>query len=382
MTGIVSRFIASPSRKMARNPMQRRREQYFEISSSIAQLNDMQLRSLLDKSESSESSAGWGLNQIISVGQSQVFVKRVPVTDREYGNLFSTSNLYNLPTSYNYGFGSLGFGVWRELITHIKTTHWVLAGEIPNFPLMYHYRIVPAVGQQVDMDLAQWGNHPNVRRYVLDRAIANRELVLFLEYIPHVLETWLISNPNRLQQALGDLRRAIDFLRAKGIIHFDTHFRNVLTDGQQAYLADFGLVLDKSFALTKDEEAFFEKNRFYDYGEVLRNWGHLIRAPYTACSETEKRRILKKYGIKEGSKPHEIGAALLDNIEQIDADKDLALEAFYVSSIVKYRSIIALMQSFFVDMWGNERRDTEFPHAELEQLLKETGFLSDAFLEE
>jgi serine/threonine protein kinase len=210
---------------------------------------------------------------------------------------------------------------------------------------------------------------------VLDRAIANYELVLFLEYIPHVLETWLRENPNTIQKSLNDIRTTIDFLRTKGIIHFDAHFRNILTDGDRTYLTDFGLVLDRSFALTKDEESFFEQNTFYDYGEVLRNLGHLIRSPYYSCSDRNRRRIVEKYGIKEGSKPYEVGGILLDNIEHIHADGDMKLDEFYVASIVKYRSIIKLMQDFFTDMWGNNKKDTKLPHVELERLLKKTGFL-------
>lgn len=223
-----------------------------------------------------------------------------------------------------------------------------------------------------------WGNSANVGNYVLDRAIANYELVLFLEYIPHVLETWLRENPNKLQQPLDELRRTIDFLRTKGIIHFDAHFQNVLTDGEQIYLTDFGLVLDKSFALTKDEESFFEQNTFYDYGEVLRNFGQLIRASYDSCSENDKLRLVEKYGIKEGLQPYQLRSILLDNIEQIHADGVMKLDEFYVASIVKYRSIIALMQDFFSDMWENNKKDTKFNHAKLRLLLKETGFIPDA----
>ncbi|MEM8780990.1 MAG: hypothetical protein AAGF26_19460 [Cyanobacteria bacterium P01_G01_bin.49] len=363
---------------MVKNNLEFRSKKYFKLSSQIAQLDNAQLHCLFDNSESNESSTGWGMNHVIVLEQFKVFVKRIPVTNIEYDNLFSTRNFYNLPTSYNYGIGSTGFGVFRELVTHIKTTNWVLEGEIATFPLMYHYRIIPFSGQRADVNLEQWGNNANVRSYVLDRAIANHELVLFLEYIPHVLETWLLSNPNKLQKPLNDLRITIDFLRMKGIIHFDAHFRNSLTDGQQTYLTDFGLVLDKSFALTKNEESFFEQNLFYDYGEVLRNLGHLIRSPYNLCSEAQKSRIMKKYGIKEGLVPYEIGAILLDNIEQIQADGDIKLDEFYVASIIKYRSVIALMQNFFTEMWGNEKKDTKLCYEKLKLLLKKTGFISEA----
>ncbi|MEH2110503.1 hypothetical protein [Nostoc sp.] len=367
---------------MAKDHIELRSQRYFKLSSQIAQLDNAQLHSLFDNSELNESSTGWGMNHAIVLGESKVFVKRVPVTNIEFDNLFSTRNLYDLPTYCNYGFGSTGFGIFRELVTHIKTTNWVLSGAIASFPLMYHYRIIPFFGRRADVDRSRlksyveyWGNSANAGNYVLDRAKANYELVLFLEYIPYVLETWLRENPNKLQKSLDELRTTISFLRTKGIIHFDAHFRNILTDGRQTYLTDFGLVLDKSFTLTKDEESFFNQNTFYDYGEVLRNLGHLIQSSYDLCSENDKRRITEKYGIKEGLKHYELRSILLDNIEQINADGVMKLDEFYVASIVKYRSIIALMQDFFSDMWENNKKDTKLRHAELQMLLKETGFL-------
>jgi hypothetical protein len=383
-TYAVCRAVAGRG-KMTKNHIELRRKRYFKLSSQIAQLDNAQLHSLFNNSESNESSTGWGTNHTIVLGESKVFVKRVPVTNIEYDNLFSTRNLYNLPTYCNYNLGSTGFGVFRELLTHIKTTNWVLEGAIATFPLMYHYRIIPFSGRRSPVNLEQhksyveyWGNSENVGNYVLDRSHANYELVLFLEYIPYVLETWLRQNPNKLQKPLDDLRTTIDFLRTKGIIHFDAHFQNVLTDGEQIYLTDFGLVLDKSFTLTKDEESFFKQNTFYDYGEVLRNLGHLIEPSYNSCSENDKRRIMEKYAIKEGLQPYELRSILLDNIEQIHADGVMKLDEFYVVSIVKYRSIIALMQDFFSDMWGNNKKDTKLDHAKLRLLLKETEFVPDA----
>jgi phosphoenolpyruvate carboxylase len=52
---------------------------------------------------------------------------------------------------------------------------------------------------------------------------------------------------------------------------------------------------------------------------------------------------------KEGLQLYEMRAILLDNIEQIHADGDMKLDEFYVASIVKYRSIIVLMQDFFIE---------------------------------
>ena len=195
-----------------------------------------------------------------------------------------------------------------------------------------------------------------------------------LEYIPYVLETWLRENPDKLEKPLDDLRSTIAFLKEKEIIHFDAHFRNILTNGDRVYLTDFGLALDKSFMLTREEISSFEQNTFYDYGEILRNLGHLIEWSYNSCSKNDRSRIMKKYGIREGLKPFELRSILLDNIEQIQSDGIMKLDDFYVASIIKYRSIIALMQDFFSDMWSNNKKDTKIPYSKLQQLLEETGF--------
>lgn len=195
-----------------------RKKKYFKLSSHIAQFDNTQLCSLLRDSESDESSSGWGTNNIIVFGQYKVFVKSIPVTDIEYDKMFSTKNLYNLPTYCSYGFGSTGFGVFRELATYIKTTNWVLEGSIATFSIMYHYRIIPFTRHRSDIDrnrlkkyVKYWGNSENAGQYFWDRANTNYELVLFLEYIPYVLETWLRENPDKLEKPLDYLRSTIAF---------------------------------------------------------------------------------------------------------------------------------------------------------------------------
>ena len=134
---------------MAASSIQRRHERYSKISSQIAQMDNARLQSLLDTGETQR---GWGKTQILEIGGAKVFIKRVPMTALEYDNLFSTKNLYDLPLYYNYGVGSAGFGVFRELLTHVKTTNWVLEGAIGTFPLMYHFRNLPTTGARADVD--------------------------------------------------------------------------------------------------------------------------------------------------------------------------------------------------------------------------------------
>jgi len=111
-------------------------------------------------------------------------------------------------------------------------------------------------GPDVDMErhrgyVEYWNSNENIGRYLLDRANANYELVLFLEHMPYAMEAWVLANRHKISQVLEDLRRAITFLRKNGMVHFDANFENVVSDGKQAYLTDFGLVLDKRFTLTQ-----------------------------------------------------------------------------------------------------------------------------------
>ncbi|MCC5670468.1 hypothetical protein LC653_43505 [Nostoc sp. CHAB 5784] len=46
---------------MAQKHIEIRSQRYFKLSSQIAQLDNAQLRSLFENSESNESSTGWGI---------------------------------------------------------------------------------------------------------------------------------------------------------------------------------------------------------------------------------------------------------------------------------------------------------------------------------
>jgi hypothetical protein len=364
---------------MTKNSFADRKKRYFQLSALIARLDNDQLLTLFNDTEPK---MGWGINHTIQMGEFAVFVKRVPITDLEYHNLLATKNLYDLPTYYSYGIGSAGFGVFRELMAHLKTTHWVLAGAIDTFPLMYHYRVMPFSGWRVDVDTAQhqkyveyWGNNANIGNYVLGRTKANYELVLFLEYVPYVLATWLQEHSGQCGQPLADLFKTIDFLIKQGVVHFDAHFNNVLTDGNRAYLTDFGLVLDRSFSLTKAEEDFFAQHIFYDYGVILSSLGAVASSLYGLCPEPDRLKINAKYSIPTDLQPPEIRSMLLNNIEQIHADKIIQLDHAYVSAIVKYRGAIALMQDFFTQMRSNQQKNTRFPDTELQVLLQAAGII-------
>ncbi len=331
-----------------------RQARYFKLSSEIAHLDNAQLLSLF---ETTEAQRGWGRNHTFDIGQSKVFVKLLPLTDLEFENLFSTKNLYELPTYYNYGVGSAGFGVFRELLAHIKTTNWVLEGAIANFPILYHHRIIPFSGERLEVDMERhqgyvdyWNSNENIGRYILARANANYELALFLEHMPHTVQPWLLENLNKTSQVLEDLRKAVTFLRKNGIVHFDANFSNVLSDGTQAYLTDFGLVLDQRFTLTQDEALLLKQSTYYDYGNILGNIGIFLYDLWNALPDNDKRTLMETYGIAEETHPVRQISIVLKNIEEIFAEGILKPDSNYVAVMMKYRGIITLFFDFLMSM--------------------------------
>ena len=175
--------------------LETRIDTYCKLNTQLSYFNNEQLSSFF---EGERDKRRWTENHAIKLGKSKVFVKRIPLTELEYTHTFSTKNLYNLPTYYNYGVDSAGLGTFRELLMHIQTTNWVLQGVIENFPLMYHYRILRRSEKKANLDLEWydryvkcWNSDENIGRYVVERANAKYEVALFLEYIPYTFSKWL-----------------------------------------------------------------------------------------------------------------------------------------------------------------------------------------------
>ncbi|MBK7897159.1 MAG: hypothetical protein WAS33_28595 [Candidatus Promineifilaceae bacterium] len=363
---------------MDQNSLDQRQKRYYLLSSALAQLDNAHLQG---PTTTSEGQAGWGTTQSLKVAGLPIFVKRIPVTELEYAQMFSTQNVYDLPAFYQYGLGSVGFGVFRELVAHIKSTNWVLAGEIENFPLLYHYRIVPFTGESPAVDMAYhqryvtyWGDNANVGRYLLDRAKAPYELILYLEHIPHVVATWVRTHPSLVPTVMADTQAALTFLSAHGIIHFDSHFFNLLTDGQRVYLTDFGLALDQQFNLSPAEMQFYKQHTAYDYGNLLWGLGTHIYGLYLELPEAGQQCLRDIFDIADGLTLEELLPLLLAHIGEIAKHKLISLEENYVASVIQYLPVITFMHDFYVAMRRNDQKDTPFNQTRLQQLLEETGF--------
>ncbi|MFK0256250.1 protein kinase family protein [Streptomyces sp. NPDC090445] len=282
------------------SPYAARLAAYGTVATSLSLLSDRRLGDIVASAPPVGSGIG-GRSAELDVDGTRVFVKRVPLTDVETRpeNVRSTANLFGLPMFYQYGVGSAGFGAWRELAVHTMTTNWVLGREYEGFPLMYHWRVLPDSPPEgfvdgfggIDGAVAHWDGSPAVRERLEAVGRSSHSLVLFLEHVPQTLGTWLFEHrfehgfehredpapageDSPYAWAEDALARGAAFMSSRGLVHFDAHFRNLLTDGRLIYFADFGLALSSGFELSAAEERFLSDHLAYDRHYTA---SHLLR---------------------------------------------------------------------------------------------------------
>lgn len=342
-------------------PRSARMSAYATASSHLALLSDLAVERMVNQAPQVRPGMG-GTSATLEVEGVRVFVKQVPVTGRELfpGNVRSTANLFGLPGFYQYGLGSAGFGAWRELAAHIITTSWVLSDEHRAFALLYHWRLLPgpvategafAEFGGLDGAVAHWEGSAAVR----DRLQALREsssrLVLFLEHVPQTLAAWLadqdVSVFARVDAQLAD---ATAFMREHGLVHFDAHFFNILTDGGGLYFSDFGLALSDRFDLSDQEVAFLREHCCYDRDYTA---AHLVNH-YVAervRDERNRRRFVRAWAA--GDRPGDVPASA-------------------AAILTRYARTAVIINDFHHSLMERSKQ-TPYPRAELEQIRADTG---------
>jgi len=307
-------------------PLSNRIKIYGHISTELACYSDVRLSRLLQDARPLHTGIG-GSSALLTIDDTPIFVKRIPLTDleRQPQHIMSTANLFQLPLYHQYGvgspgIGSPGFGAWRELVAHVMTTNWVLSGGCPNFPLMYHFRVLPASKlepmnakdlEALDAAVQYWDDTPAIRKRFEAVHDASAQIVLFLEYVPENLHQWLSTQlktgGTKAEEAISftekNLKTTNHFLSARGFCHFDAHFLNILTDGKLVYFSDFGLALSSKFDLTKAEIEFLNIHRTYDRCVTIANLVHCVFT--TLCGKDQWEVRLREYinGVPENPGP-------------------------------------------------------------------------------
>jgi len=293
------------------------------VSTEIALLSDQRLLELLETAQSLGPSIG-GVSSLLNIANTAVFVKKIRLTDleRRPENWMSTANGFNLPTYYQYGIGSQGFGVWRELATHMMTTNWVINNECPNFPIMYSWRLLPTPKKEptaeeineLERDVLYWDNSPAVRTRLQESLNASASIVLFMEYFPHNVSQWLAKELLKGDAAIEaactmvdtQLNATVSFMKAHDLLHFDAHLWNILTDGERLYFSDFGLALSPQFELSTPELAFYKEHIDYDQHYIADHYAKWLLSEL--FGEERWKAVLHEYakGHIQKTLPHAI----------------------------------------------------------------------------
>jgi hypothetical protein len=335
---------------------------YTAVANALAVISDRGLGDLVDAAPSIGSGIG-GTRVGLDVEGVPVFAKRIPLTDleRRPDHVMSTANLFDLPTFMQYGVGSPGFGVWRELAAHVMTTNWVLGGRCESFPLMYHWRVLErrsprppssAEHAEITRTIEFWGGSPPVRERFEQIARACADVVVFLEYVPDNLYTWLAK------QLTGDagtadaacamlerrLRADVAFMNANGLLHFDAHFGNILTEGRRLYFADFGLATSSRFELTGAESTFLDRHRSHDACHTMTELVNRIVTGLTGTPAPDRAGLLER---------------CVDGREPLDLPPAAA-------AIVRRYAPVALVVNRFYGRLRRESRAVEYPAEEIE----------------
>ncbi|MGW7417212.1 protein kinase family protein [Streptomyces sp. NPDC054863] len=342
---------------------------YSTVSTSLALYSDRELGELLDTAAPLGSGIG-GRSALLEIDGTPVFVKRVPLTRQELRpeHARSTADVFGLPVHCQYGVGAVGgpgFGVWREAAVHTMTTNWVLAGQYHGFPLTYHWRVLPDPEPaplpeelaDVDRVAAYWGGGPGLRRRIEALRESPASLVLFLEHLPQTLQGWLTEQLQARDEAAADracalvereLEAGVAFMNDRGLLHFDAHFQNILTDGHRLYFTDYGLALSSRFDLSTEEADFFDRHRTYDRAYALSylvNW--LIVGLY-GYRRAEREALIRT--IAEGGRPPAGPPG--------------------VTALLVRHAPLARVVTDFIGKVEKESRETPYPEEEIRRIFK------------
>lgn len=339
-------------------------EKFAKVAKTLSSVSDEHIIHTLENAKPLHKGIG-GHSHLIYIDKIPVFVKKIPVADREAlpPNYMSTANIFDLPLCYQYGVGSAGFSAWRELNTHIFTNQWAVTGKCPNFPLLYAWRLLPA--NPADIDTSYWGdlneytqywdNSNKIRKRIDEMNTASSQLILFLEFIPETLHQWLqdkmMKDEREASSALSfvneSLKRTNDFMKSNGLIHFDAHFANILTDGKEVYFTDFGLALSSNFQLSPEEQDFFAHHINYDEACSSVNFLHCIVT--SLFGEDEWIAQLRK--IISG---------------------ELTVQPFVRDIINDHAELALIMDQFFTKL-RKSSKSTPYPASIIHSLLKQRG---------
>lgn len=345
-----------------------RTTRYARLATALALHSDAQLQQRVDEAEHLARGIG-GSTLRFELEGLQVFAKRVRLTELEQRpeHLRSTANLFGLPTFCQRNVGSVGFGVWRELAAHVMSTGWVLSGAMPHFPLMFHWRVLPGTAAQsaewcdIEQMVGQWQGSEALRRRLQGLADAQASVVIFLEHLPWNLADWLdtqwAAGPAAMEQACRlvehGLAADLPLMNRLGLLHGDTHFGNILTDGRRLYFADLGLATSARFALAADEVQYLQHHASLDRAYALTTWTKWLVKAGAPEVPSAQQRMEKVRAIAQGASASRLFPGL---------------PASAAALVERHAAVATAVTDFYVQLRAHSP-DTPYPQQAIEALL-------------
>ena len=151
-------------------------------------------------------------------------------------------------------------------------------------PLRHGFAMNDSQRANLERRVQFWGGSSAVRERIAGLHSPVAEVVLFLECVPLTLREWIWTQHARGAEIFAAalaftqerLFNTIGFMNGRGVVHFDTHFDNIVTDGERLYFNDFGLALAADFDLGGDEIAFLKRHRDYDRCRAAASFMHAV----------------------------------------------------------------------------------------------------------
>ena len=70
--------------------MNQRHETFTKLNTQLAYLEDGQFQTLFD--QAIQTTKGWGVNHVVELNKSKIFIKRIPLTEAIAAHPFATKN--------------------------------------------------------------------------------------------------------------------------------------------------------------------------------------------------------------------------------------------------------------------------------------------------
>jgi serine/threonine protein kinase len=150
------------------------------------------------------------------------------------------------------------------------------------------------------------------------------------------------------------LLAAVEFMNAEGLYHFDIHPNNVLTDGKELYLTDFGLASSDQFELTEPEREFLATNATHDQC--------LARAMLVNCL------VAQLFRPTDAARRNQM-------IRELASRAPLAGVPAALSGIMsRHAPVAVVINDFYWRLFG-ETRAARYPVEAAERVLRDSGFV-------